>query len=130
MIDLVISWADTEAGGNADGELKEEEEAPEYAILEEEELSERKPTDPAEQEKKEKKSVSVEKEEKEKKAFESEEDEEKMMDATPAEVLDACVVKYSVKTTPFLQRWRFSAVFLFICLSSYLLIYLIWWIFL
>ncbi|MCI4387944.1 hypothetical protein PGIGA_G00079840 [Pangasianodon gigas] len=32
-----------------------------------------------------------------------EEDEEEKMDSTPADVLDACVVKYSVKTTPFLQ---------------------------
>lgn len=79
--------------------------------------------DPAVEEKKEKKSVSVEEEEKEKKAFESEEDEEEMMDATPAEVLDACVVKYSVKTTPFLQRWHFSVICLFVCLSSNLLIY-------
>lgn len=87
--------------------MKVEEETAEYEILEEEELSEEKPKDIAGVEKEEedgeeeKKTFRV-KEEEEKKPCESG-DEEKM-DSMPAGVPDAFVVKYSVKTTPFLQR--------------------------
>ncbi|XP_060764217.1 cytoskeleton-associated protein 2 isoform X2 [Neoarius graeffei] len=92
--------SETKAGRNA--EVKTEEEMAEYEILEEEELGEEKPKDIAEEEdgEEEKRAFRVNEEE-EQKLFEGG-DEEKM-DSTPADVVDAFVVKYSVKTTPFLQ---------------------------
>ncbi|XP_027014366.2 cytoskeleton-associated protein 2 isoform X2 [Tachysurus fulvidraco] len=90
--------SDTKAGGGAEAEVKVEEEMPEYQILEEEELREEP-----------KATTGVEKNEEdgeeEKKLCEGD-DEEEEMDSSPADVLDACVVKYSVKTTPFLQSVR------------------------
>lgn len=83
--------------------MKTEEEIAEYEILEEEELGEEKSKDITEEEdgEEEKRALGVNEEE-EHKLFEVG-DEEKM-DSTPADVVDAFVVKYSVKTTPFLQR--------------------------
>lgn len=119
--------SDTKAGGSSDAEVNVGETV-EYEILEEEELSEEEPTHTAgvEEDDGEEKKTSNIKEEEEKKLYEGEEkkkpyegeeeeeeekkpyegdeeEEEEKMDSTPADILDACVVKYSVKTTPFLQ---------------------------
>ncbi|XP_060752234.1 cytoskeleton-associated protein 2 [Tachysurus vachellii] len=102
--------SDTKAGGGAEAEVKVEEEMPEYQILEEEELREepkatsgvKKNEEDGEEEKETVKAG----EEKKLSEGDDEEDEEEEMDSTPADVLDACVVKYSVKTTPFLQSVR------------------------
>ncbi|KAF4082259.1 hypothetical protein AMELA_G00149510 [Ameiurus melas] len=96
------SCRNTKAGGSSDAEVNVREATAEYEILEEEELSEEEPTHTAgvaEDDGEEEKNFKV-KEEEEKKPYEG--DEEKM-DSTPADILDACVVKYSVKSTPFLQ---------------------------
>ncbi|KAG7322703.1 hypothetical protein KOW79_014049 [Hemibagrus wyckioides] len=103
--------SDTKAGGSTEAEVKVEEETPEYEILEEEELSE-EPNSSAGVDKKEeeedgeeeKKTIKVKAEEEKKLSdCDEEEGEEEEMDSTPADVLNACVVKYSVKTTPYLQ---------------------------
>lgn len=76
-----------------------EEETPECEILQEEELS-KEPKIVAEVEKTEEEDEKKMTKAEERKLFE---DEEENMDSTAADVLDACVVKYSVKTTPFLR---------------------------
>lgn len=92
--------------------MKVEEEMSEYEILEEEELG-KEPKSTAGVEKKEeeededeeKKTIKVKAEEEKKLSdCDEEKDEEEEMDSTPADVMNACVVKYSVKTTPYLQR--------------------------
>lgn len=101
------SGVDVKADENGGANVKVEEETPEYEILEEEELGEEKLLNSIAVEKKEeeKKTLKVEQEDEEKVLTgDEEEDEDEQMDSTPADVLDACVVKYSVKTTPFLQR--------------------------
>lgn len=107
--DFIISGADTEAGGSSDAAVEVEEETPEYEILEEEEMSEGKPMERKEEEdgEEEKRTFSVKEEEKPFEGDEEgeEEEEEEETDSTTADVLDACVVRYSVKTTPFLQRY-------------------------
>lgn len=99
---FIILEVDGDLNGNGDVEVKIEEETPKYEILEEEEGEEKliNPTT-VETEEEEKKLLKVEKEEEEK-VFKD--DEEEQMDSGPEDVLDSCVVKYSVKTTPFLQR--------------------------
>lgn len=139
---FIISRADTKAGGSSDAEVNVGETV-EYEILEEEELSEEEPTHTAgveEDDGEEKKTSNIKEEEKkklyegeekkkpyegeeeeeeEKKPYEGdEEEEEEKMDSTPADILDACVVKYSVKTTPFLQRWCFCVVFFYFGVCS------------
>lgn len=71
----------------------------EYEILEEEGLQEPK----------------QEEQDKEKPLQREEEDEK---DSTPADAAEGCTVKYSVKTTPFLQR----SVFIFTCMFSFSLV--------
>lgn len=100
----------------------EEETDKEFEILEEEEMEVKKEEelevkeeslDDVATDRKEVKSESEEEdhEQKEKKPFKEEVTDEKEsesdddeMDTTPAEVTGASVVKYNVKTTPFLQR--------------------------
>ncbi|KAM9456253.1 uncharacterized protein Hap1MRO34_019746 [Clarias gariepinus] len=95
------------AAGN--GEVKVEEETREYEILEEEEIKdasgvEKKEVKQEEEEDEEEEKKKLKHEAEEKKLwFENDDDEEEEMDSTAADVMDACVVKYSVKTTPFLQ---------------------------
>ncbi|XP_062870615.1 cytoskeleton-associated protein 2 [Trichomycterus rosablanca] len=70
----------------------------EYEILEEELKEETQEQDGGEDEEK-----PIKREEKMKKTSEDEEDDDDEMDSTPADAAEGCVVKYSVKTTPFLQ---------------------------
>lgn len=95
-----------EGAGGAQARVRLEEKTPEYEILQEEELSE-KPTTTAvvkEEDDEDNEKKAIRNKGKEEKTLFDEEEEDEEMDSTPADVLDACVVKYSVKTTPYLQR--------------------------